>query len=532
MGDLRVDAAVDPALAPVAPGELVRLCARNVPLFERTFFPKAVRQSSPAFHADMDRAMDDPNIRLLLLECFRGSAKTTKLRMFPARRIAYGMSKTILYIGASEGHAIRSIGWLKRRIEPSMGGDGVERPTFFAQTYGLRPGAKWDQTELEIEHHGFLDSEGKPMKIWMLGVGITGNIRGINFDDYRPDLIIVDDVITDENANSQDQREKIDNLLRGAVRRSLAPKSEEPNAKLVMLQTPIHEDDAAARAKKDPEFTCLRFGCWTKETEDLDVNEQVSAWEERFPTSELRKEKLAAVQINKLSVFESEMECKLARKEQTIFLAPWIQYDTEVLPARPGCAVLAIDPVPPPSEDQYGRIIVPKGGFKTDFEVHQVWLKDAQGFHLVDTRRSRGHKPTWTIATALELMRRWRVMRIASEGVAYQKVLKWILEKAMMEARFWVPVEMINVGTKSKILRIENALFRPASEHRIFCRPEHTEFISQFTHLSRITSLEYDDDIDCASIGVSALDVPWIETEGAANDDVERFPTRGRRSCP
>ena len=82
--------------------------------------------------------------------------------------------------------------------------------------------------------------------------GITGSLRGINFDDYRPDLIIVDDPQTDETAATLEQRNKVADLILGAVKNSLAPATEEPNAKLVMAITPQHNEDISQQALSGP----------------------------------------------------------------------------------------------------------------------------------------------------------------------------------------------------------------------------------------------------------------------------------------
>ena len=251
---------------PVTPDDLVQLCAVDDHLFCTTFFPKAARQPPAPFHADIWRNLNDNSKRYLNLVCFRDSAKTTILRMFTGKRVAYNLSKTILYLGASEAHAARSIRWLRNRIEPKMGQDGKERAEFFAQTFGLRPGVRWTDTELEIFHG--IDTT----PIWILGAGITGNVRGINFDDYRPDLIVLDDILTDENGATLEQREKITDLVMGALKGSLAAASETPQAKLVMLNTPQAVDDVVHIAERDPEFTSVRYSCWTPETLGLDVN--------------------------------------------------------------------------------------------------------------------------------------------------------------------------------------------------------------------------------------------------------------------
>src|SRR5262245_22185504 len=125
--------------------ELIKLCAADSDFFAHTFFPKATRAISPPFSKQIWSALENPKHRLLNIEVFRGGAKTTRLRIFTAKRIAYGISRTILYVGASESHAVRSVQWLRSQIEPLIGADGTAQPSAFAATFGLRPGKTWPE---------------------------------------------------------------------------------------------------------------------------------------------------------------------------------------------------------------------------------------------------------------------------------------------------------------------------------------------------------------------------------------------------
>ena len=377
--------------------ELVKLCAVDTELFGRTFFPRTFRQTSPPFARQMWEPFDNPASRLVNTIAFRGSSKTTRLRVFGAKRISYGVSRTILWVGASQPDAIRSVTWLRNQ---------VERNAPWAGAFNLRPGKKWEETQIEIEHGTFGHT------IWVLGAGITGSLRGINFDDYRPDLIVLDDPQTDETAATEDQREKLADLILGAVRNSLAPASEEPNAKMVMNITPQHKDDVSQRAANDPQWTTQVYPCWTKETLLLPVEKQESSWPARFPSETLRKEKMDAVRVNKLSIFTREMECRLSVKEKNQFRPQWLTIrEAGIVPPRGLYSVLAIDPVPPPSPRQ-----VQKGLEGKDFEAHYVWGRNGDKYELLEWRRNRGHQPSWSIATALELARRWRVGRANQDG--------------------------------------------------------------------------------------------------------------------
>jgi predicted phage terminase large subunit-like protein len=502
-------------------GELVKLCAIDNELFCRTFFPNAVRATSPSYMADVWKRLENPTSRLVNLRIFRGGFKTTTLRLFTAKRIAYGLSRTILYIGASEAHAIRSVQWLKGRIEPLRGSDGSEHPSFFASVFDLRPGKKWTENELEVFH----GTDSRPA--WVLGVGITGNIRGINFDDYRPDLIILDDIVTDENAITGEQREKLINLVLGAVKNSLASTVESPNAKMVLLQTPIHPDDVSSRAAADPAWSTAVYPCWTLETARAsDLALQKSAWEAQFPTLVLRKDKQQAIDRNTLSIFSREMECRLVQQELRDFRNEWLRfYDDDRRDGLRGTFILGIDPVPPPSpralaENMEGR----------DYEAQAVWCRNSTGYYLVDLRTNRGHDPGWSVATALSLASQYRVARIVVETIMYQRVLKWHMEKEMQRRKTFFLVKPFE-DKRKKFNRITSVFGNLAPQGLVFVRRSDSGFIQQFEEYH---GGDHDDILDASAIALSDLVSPSVEL-GADEyyfDDEDIPQLEVARGCP
>ncbi len=470
--------------------ELVLRAAKDSTLFNHAFFPKTFRQSSPASHKIIDEMLDDPTIPFVNLRCFRGSSKTTKLRAYTAKRIAYAISHTILYIGASEPHAVRSIRWVKNQIE---------RNKLYAGTFGLKPGKVWQEANIEIQH----GIDERP--IWLLGVGITGNIRGINFDDYRPDLIILDDVITDENAGTQEQREKISDLILGAVKESLVPATEEPNAKMAMLQTPLHPDDACARATQSRMWKTYTLSCWTKETEDLPLEEQQSSWPERYPSVQLREQKLLALEENRYSKWARENECKLISTELASFRANWLGRYAETPVGTSN--ILVIDPVPPPTERQ-----MLKGLRGKDFEAHVVVGRKGAEYYCLDVRESRGHQPNWTVATALELARRYRVMRICLIAVGYETVLENLLRTEMARRGIFHAIQILPLRQKEKIARITSNLSGPASQGHVWIGMggAFASLASQFEAYGP-TYTGHDDALEAFAHGVGELVNPYLE---------------------
>lgn len=444
--------------------------------FSHYFFPKTVRQDSPLFAQRMWRMLDDPLARYLNFQMFRGSAKTTRARIYTARRIAYGLAHTILYIGKSEGHAIRSIAWLKSAIEKNR---------MLTDTFNLRQGSKWSEVEAEIIH----GTDEYP--IWIMGMGITGSVRGINRDDFRPDLIVVDDVLDDENSATPEQRDKLENLILGAVKASLAPASETPDAKMVILQTPLNKEDASTKALSDPEFHSLKIGVWTPETEGLPIEEQESVWPTRYPSEVLRKDKAAYIARNKLSVWFREFECKLINRETSDFKPEWLQFYTEA----PRCAftVLAIDPVPPPSQVQ-----IAKGLKDKDYEALAVVGCNAGKFYLLEYSMHRGHDPSWTSAEFLRLAVKYNPRIVPIDSIAYQRTLAWILRQVMVRVGRYFAIREV-ADKRSKRDKIIDSLNGVASESKLFVHASHVEFIQQFNEHPDIT---HDDVLDAVALAV------------------------------
>lgn len=513
---------VETQATPPTPDELVKLCAVDNNLFEKTFFPKAARMESAPFHADWWKHLENPKLRYINLVCFRDSAKTTKLRIYTAKRIAYGLSRTILYIGASEKHAIRSIRWIKARIEEKRGAGGVMRKEPLAVTFDLRQGTKWTDEEIEIFHG--LDTT----PIWVLGVGVTSTqLRGINFDDYRPDLIVVDDALTDENGATSEQREKLNELIMGSVKGSLAPASEMPNAKLVMLNTPQAHGDIVELAEQDPEFFSARYSCWTPQSEGLDLDKQMSSWEIRYPTPVRRAEKAAAIKLNRVSTFIKEKEVRIVSKESAIFRPEWIRYwnNPEDIPPG-GVTVLFIDPTPPPDEKKTSSAVR-----KLDFEVIGALKRVQNNFYVLAYEALQGGTPDWTITQFFQFRWTYRPMKAVVESVNYQRTLKWLLEQEMRKRQMWTPIQAF-AEIRSKFNRINSAIHKVASDGRLYVHPSMTALIEQ---IGAYPNVKFDDHIDGLSIGIHSLNtsaMDYLDSQASGIDNSDLPKIKQRRYCP
>lgn len=447
--------------------------ARSAKLFGRLFFPKTVRQNSPPMHDAVDSALDGPE-REVAIKMYRGSAKTTKLRVFTARRISYGQSRTVLFVGETLDQAARSVRWLKRQVQYN---------TVWAQAFNLRPGAVWQSETIEIFHG--VDE----IPITVIAVGITGQTRGINIDDYRPDLIVVDDPCDEENTKTAEQRNKIKDLFFGSLHKSLAPPTEAPRAKIVLLQTPLAKDDLVDLCFKDPSWRRLEFGCF-----DSQGN---STWEERFPTTFLRKEKESHIKRNQLALWMREMEVKIISSELAAFRSEWLQ-KWNVLPPRGLRVIFALDPASADEESAEEN--------DTDFNALVALGKHGENVYLLEYALARGIDPDELVTKFFEMFERWKPVELVTESINFQRILAWYFRQEMKKRRIYVPIHEIKVHKQKKQDRIIQAFTAHglAPYGRFFVREGMTEFESDFGTWGPTVSM-HDDLLDATAIGIRRL---------------------------
>lgn len=489
------------ALEPVAIEEAYLLGAEDGEFYSHYFFPKTFRQDSPPMHKEVWAGLDDPYSRFVNMKMFRGGAKTTLLRTYTSRRIAYQISRTILFIGKSESHAIRSIEWLQKAVEFNK---------LWAQAFGLKPGKKWSGSEIEI-----LGPDGFSCRI--IALGITGSTRGVNVDDYRPDLIVVDDPLDEENTATPEQRAKIEELFFGAVQNSLAPKSEAPLAKMALLNTPLNEADLGELCTKDPAWRSFVFSCFNANGE--------SAWPTRWSTEELKQDKASFMARNQGHLWFREMECKITAPALASFRAAWLNYWT-VLPEN-AYTIVSIDPTPPPKE---GAQANNKANQKLDDAVIMATMFYAGNVYVAEYYAAKSPNPLEFIAKIFEFVRRYRPRKVAVETVLFQRVLAFFLRQQMQKLNLYFTIVEVEDKRKKKT-RIEQAISDRASNGTLYVHQTQSELIAQYTAYPNVN---HDDYLDALSIAISSMN-PAFEgsiIEGDYTVEDEEKPLIGWRSCP
>lgn len=107
----------------------------------------------------------------------------------------------------------------------------------------------------------------------------------------RADLVIIDDIIDPESANSPAERERAWKWMEGALKYTMAGVAD---ARRIIVNTRYHSDDAAGKLKEkykdadETEFIVLDIPALV---EDPETGEEISIWPDRFPTDKLKRER-------------------------------------------------------------------------------------------------------------------------------------------------------------------------------------------------------------------------------------------------
>lgn len=473
--------------------QAIRIGADDTVAFGQLFFPRAIRQNSPEFHTDICNAVEKSVRNKIAIKVFRGGAKTTLLRVIAAKRISYAISRTILIVSETAGHSVETIKWLKH---------AVERQDTWAQTFGLRRGDEytngetkerytWRDDMIQVACSNFQDENGAPLIITVVGTGIFGQSRGLNIEDFRPDFILLDDVLDEDNTATPEQRRKVSERIYGAIANTLTPLTENPNARMVMVQTPLHREDAIEMARVDPEWEYLEISCFDETGE--------STWPDRFPTETLRTQKQGFINRQQLHVWLREMEVRITDDALSYFKPEWLtaNYWTEAtLPPVASMSIYyGVDPTPPPKDtEQHSSLALSR---LDDAVIMKIGVLKGH-VYILDVYQAKSPIPDELISQIFMMWKMGRGRKIGFESILFARVLKYYLEQRMLKERVFLPIEPIE-DRRKKSDRIRQEITDLAFNGQLHSHPKFASFNDQFLTYPDVT---HDDHLDALAIAL------------------------------
>jgi hypothetical protein len=284
-----------------AHAELFDRLYRDRVLAHRVLFPHRHGNATEDFHRQMILDWHDQNTSRSIDMVFRGGAKSTIAEEAVTIRAGFREFKNALLIGETSDRACERLHAIKREIESNE-----QLTTLFGD---LR-GPTWAETEIVL-------SNG--IRIMALGRGQA--LRGIKFEDIRPDAVFCDDIETMDSVADKDRRER----TRRWFFADLLPACD-PSAFVRVAATPLDNDALAVRLLDARGWKSKIFPI-----EYLDDNgERKATWPDRFPLEKVDELRDTFIKQGLYSDFEREYLCVTQSSKSKTFKPEEIRVEPRV----------------------------------------------------------------------------------------------------------------------------------------------------------------------------------------------------------
>lgn len=267
---------------------------------------KGEENRSPIAHLKLlDSFVQPGNVTNL---CCRGFAKTTLIHYLILYIGVYGKLpnfgdvRYMLYVSDSMDNGVKGMqDSLKHSWSNSQ----------FLQEY--IPEAKFNEN-----YWKFTNKEGHTFVV--SGYGANTGIRGTKREGTRPQIAVLDDLLSDKDAKSKTILEDIENTVYKAVVHALHPTQH----KIIWCGTPFN--------KKDPLYKAVESGAWIVnvypvcEKFPCSKEEFRGAWEDRFSYEHVKKSYDLAMATGTIQAFNQELMLRIMSDEDRLITQSEIQW--------------------------------------------------------------------------------------------------------------------------------------------------------------------------------------------------------------
>lgn len=450
-----------------------QLAAFDLEYFGRAYLPHYFSRESPTFHGELDDIWSQGVLKGLdpyseskeinklkgnrrAIEAPRGHAKSTTFTFKDALHASlYAYKHYLIILSDSSDQAEGFLTDIKTELEENMA---------IREDFGSLQGKVWKSSVILLSNGVKIDAIGSGKKI-----------RGRRHGQWRPDLIICDDLENDENVNTPEQRKKLANWYYKAV-----SKAGDTYTDIVYIGTLLHYDSLLAKVFKNPEYKSRKYQGVISFAKDTAL---WATWEAIYIdlSNEERQE-------NARTFFEDNKEAMLIGTE-VLWEAKLSYYDLMVIKLSEGDASfnseIQNDPIDPDNctfnEEWFdfyrdGEIDFsdPKFIFvgandpslgknkKSDTSSIIILAKDTKtGYMYVLIASVERRKPDVIITDAIETSRRLKrdykksIHKFGVESVQFQYFFKDVMAQRSMEQGEYLPIEEIQ-SVQNKDLRIQS----------------------------------------------------------------------------
>jgi len=275
-------------------------CYTSTRTTAKVLFPNRFNLPFSPLHVPIFEAIDNDDKQLVVIAAPRGIGKTSTVNLaYPAKKILFREKKFIVPISSTATQAVMQSENLKREL--------LTNPAI-CEIFGPMKSDSFSKDQ-------WITTSGT----MVLPRGSGQQVRGILFGDFRPDLIIIDDLENPEDVKNEDSRKKLKEWffadVMNSVNRSLK------NWKIVVIGTLLHEDSLLANLLEDKNWNPIILSLC-----DDDYN---SNWPDFMSNEDVRKLADSYRKQGMLDVFYREYRNIAISTEDAVFMAKYFQYHNE-----------------------------------------------------------------------------------------------------------------------------------------------------------------------------------------------------------
>ena len=341
----------------------------------------------------------------------------------------------------------------------------LEENELLLEDFGNLKGEIWRDDRIELSNETCIQAKGS-----------GASMRGTRFRQYRPDLIVLDDVLKDDAVDSPSQRDKISRWLKRVVF-NLGK-----TAFFIWVNTIFHSDDPISRLIEEVEagklkrWIAVRLSCLRPDGSPL--------WPEDW-SAEALEEKREQLGFDN---FSTEYCNEPLSDEQRIIQKAWIKTHT-------------FRELPPANELRFFCGVDPATGKHDRTAEIPIAVHRKTGIIYVLTPWAKVCSETATVQQLMILQRLYNFELIAWEDVVFSGIYGNYIQKLAAEQNIYLPIKKLS-NSLSKDAKAR--FLSPLIENGIIRFPEHgaDDMIDELTNFPK---WKFDDQMDGLYLAVKVI---------------------------
>lgn len=454
----------------------------------------------PEFHKEIWGLLTDAGKERILLAIPRGHNKTTLAKLNIVWHFLFTRHRFCVYLSNTNNIAKNAV----KDVLAYMQSDN------FRAVFGDIDIFKSSETD-SLWQFRLPMGNGQWKTCIIRAVGAGQQVRGLNIDNQRPDLAVIDDVEDLENTDSETLQAKLDRWMFGPFLKALAKN----RRKVIWLGNMLKKTSLLARLSRNPAWNPVVFGSLVQNTQ---TDELSPLWPDLWTVEELKAD---FIEHKNLGLVESWM-CEMMNMPghgENGFTEDQMFFQPGVTPDALECSWITIDPAF--GENSHND--------KTAIVVHGI--PEATGIPQVLAYYHGKCDEVTMYENALQLAQYWNAWLWGIEAVAAQKVLITLFtllsQNKMIEGIEFVPL-MAGKGDP-KVARIKAFVALMATENYALSEGD-VESVNQYMEYNMKKKSNKDDLIDAIAYGPQLMDnylsvIRELFNGGALNQIAAKYST-------